>query len=292
MLPPRSSRPRPGLSRKKQSTVVSLRSSGLGGTEITPEHPADGQQLVNAVGAAVSGRDRRAATFREFRGELWILTDRGEVTAHLGAAPGNQKIFAGREQPLGVVPRRTDQRNPAGESLEYPDRRNPGQHPNIGPPRYVDGHGGRGKGVGNPEVRKVSGKFHARFAQCPPRVLRIAHAVYPGRKPELADRLHQKFPQFCASLVVTPVADPHQIASPRDFRPRSKGSKVGSFVPNERPMPPAPPDIGFAQRLAESEYAVEPVEIYCAYGIRLARHTVMSVMKQQQIRTAGLAVRR
>ena len=80
-----------------RSTMVSLRCNGLWWTEITAERPADGQQLVDAVGAAVTSLDGRAAMSGKFRGKLRFVTDCVEVTAHLGAAAGDQKVFAGRE---------------------------------------------------------------------------------------------------------------------------------------------------------------------------------------------------
>ncbi len=104
------------------------------------------------------------------------------MTAHFDAVAGDQKVFARREQLLGIVPRRADQRDPASQSLEHPYRRDAGQHPNIWPPRYVDGCGGCGKRIGDPEVRQVAGEFRPCFGKRPPRVRGIAYPVHACRE--------------------------------------------------------------------------------------------------------------
>jgi hypothetical protein len=74
-----------------------LRCNGLWWTEVTAERPADREQLVNAMGTAVTSLDGRAAMFGECGAELRIAADCVEMTAHFEAAAGDQKVFAGRE---------------------------------------------------------------------------------------------------------------------------------------------------------------------------------------------------
>src|SRR5512146_1842055 len=95
----------------------------LPGTELA----ADAEQLLHAVRAGVAAQHGAIAVVRYLLREGRIVQQAPEVLTHLGAVVGDQIVPSRREEPLAVLPRRSHERNAAGERLEHPDRRNTGK---------------------------------------------------------------------------------------------------------------------------------------------------------------------
>ena len=104
----------------------------------------------------------------------------------------------------------------------------------------MDGCGGCGKRIGDPEVRQVAGEFHARLRQAP--AARRGDSVPRARVPKgRAKRLAQS--GILAVLRFArrrPNCRSTRDRVPRDLRPRRKHAKVRGLVPSERRDVPSP----------------------------------------------------
>src|SRR5215213_6889793 len=107
---------------------------------------------------------------------------RGKVAAHALAVARHKEIIAGREQMLGIAPRRADQRDAAGKRLEDADRWYPRQRRRIGKARNMDSHPRRRKGLRRPEIWQVTGVIDTGGGERGLPLWRIAYAVHPRRQ--------------------------------------------------------------------------------------------------------------
>src|SRR4051812_40798394 len=82
----------------------------------------DVHQFVDAVGAGVAREDGLVAVGGEAAGGFGVVQQRLEVADHFRAGLGDEVIFAGGEEAFGVVPRRADERDAAGQGFEGADR--------------------------------------------------------------------------------------------------------------------------------------------------------------------------
>ena len=73
---------------------------------------------------------------------------------------------------------------------------------------------------------------------------------------------------------------------------RTEDAQIGRLVPGEYLPSPEAAAIGLRQHLAESQHAVEPVEIEAGDRLGIGRHPVVRVVEQKQIAPAGPAVGR
>ena len=213
------------------------------------------------------------------------------MVPHGLAVAGDEIVFARKEKTVLVLPRRGDQRNAAGQCLEHSDRRDAGQSLGIGPARDMHGHMGSSQGQRHAEVRQVPGEFDTGRGQRCPSFRRIAHAMDPRRETHRFRRSDQKLAELGGALLITPIADPHQIAVFSDLRMGMKQVQIGRLVPGEDLATPAVPPIGVAQHIAKREHAVEAVEIEGGDRLRVGDHPVMRVVEQQKITAAATAMR-
>src|SRR3954471_16847472 len=87
-----------------------------------PQLPGDCQQLVDAVRARVPGPDGGETAAVQRLAEPAVAHDLAQERLHLRAVARDEEVLAWPEEPLGVVPRRADQRDPARQGLERADR--------------------------------------------------------------------------------------------------------------------------------------------------------------------------
>src|SRR4029453_9058840 len=93
---------------------------------------------------------------------------------------GYQKIGATRKKTFHILPRRTDQWNPAGQRLKRSNGWNARQRLDIGLTRDMDRDPETGKDLGHSIVWPPSGMLNACRCQCLTRLLGIAYAVHPS----------------------------------------------------------------------------------------------------------------
>ena len=110
---------------------------------------------------------------------------------------------------------------------------------------------------------------------------RISHPVDPCRQFEFADRIYQIFRKLRASLVVSPVTDPDEVAFLFGFRHRPVEFDIGRFVPGEGAPRPAVLDVDFPQYLTEGEYAVVAIQVELSQFFRGSNGAMMGIVEQQ-----------
>jgi hypothetical protein len=111
------------------------------------ERGGDGEEFLDAMIASVAAPDRCKPVRGQRVRQIGVMEDGADVALHGSAVLSHQEAVR-REERLRVDPRRAHQRNGAGERLEDPDRRNPGQRSSVRPPRHMHGE---------PVSAKVSG---------------------------------------------------------------------------------------------------------------------------------------
>src|SRR5947208_8212978 len=87
-------------------------------TRCSSDSFVDGEQFVHAMRAGVPRADAREPVLSQLARHLLVGEQGAQVFLHLGAVARNEIIFAWCEEVLGVFPRRTDERNLAGECFK------------------------------------------------------------------------------------------------------------------------------------------------------------------------------
>src|SRR5690606_17432371 len=95
----------------------------LAGTAHRTEPEQDREKLVNAVSAGVARGNGFETARRERLGKVRLIQDPPQPGFHLRAVGRHEEVAARPEQALDVLPLRADQRDTAGERLEYSDGR-------------------------------------------------------------------------------------------------------------------------------------------------------------------------
>src|SRR6185312_17514451 len=139
---------------------------------------------------------------------------------------GQQVVPAGLEEIFGIVPGGGDERNAAGEGFESLS----GGSLGLGPARHADGEGEAGEGSRHLAVGNPAGGVDTRLQQGSPPGLGSRRAVDPGEEAQLADGTGEVLAQLQA-VVVPPVANPYQVASPVLDAARIEDAGVGGSVP-------------------------------------------------------------
>src|SRR5689334_14016548 len=143
----------------------------------------------------------------------------------------------------------------------------------------------------NSEICQIAAELDAGFGDRLAGFSGVSHPVDAGGEPQRNHRLDQILTQFRGSLAIAPIADPDEIVLLVDFTLWPENTQIGAFVPGEGPSCPTAPLVSLAQNLAKGEDTVETVEVHGPDRIGFARHAVMRVMEQQQVRAAGASVR-
>src|SRR5581483_9240997 len=101
----------------------------------------------------------------------------------------------------------------------------------------------RGEDARGPEVRQPAGIFDSVADERLARVLRIAHAVDARAQAEVARGLEEELVQLAVALLVSPVADPHQVAFARNAVERVEDSGVRRFVKRPGALDPSAAEV-------------------------------------------------
>ncbi len=138
-----------------------------------------------------------------------------------------------------IVPRRRDQRYPAGKCLERTNGRDARQVLHIGAPRNMHRHPMLGEGKWNPCVGDPAAEGDIGILQCLLRMVGIAHSMHQRLELKCLCRFHQKLDDLCGAFIVTPIADPDQVARLVRLRYRPEQGVIGSLMPGKHGTAPA-----------------------------------------------------
>src|SRR5690242_19085888 len=97
---------------------------------------------------------------------------------HLRLIMRNPEVLARSEQTFQITPWCADQGNAAGKRLEYPNRRDSGEHINIEAAWHMHGREVTREDFRHARIREPPAIVRPVNLQSSQRVLRIAHAVY------------------------------------------------------------------------------------------------------------------
>jgi hypothetical protein len=103
---------------------------------------------------------------------------------------------------------------------------------------------------------------------------------------EIAHRADQKLLKFGRPLVVSPVADPDDVAVTRDLRHGLEHAHVSGFVPRPRVRGPPVLEVSLADYLSKGEHAVVVRQIVRGDRGLVRERSVMGVVKEKDIRSA------
>jgi hypothetical protein len=124
---------------------------------------------------------------------------------------------------------------------------------------------------------------------------RVPHAVRRRANAKPTHRLDQEFFQLGGALLVSPVADPDDIAAIRGWcmtgrRERREHARIGRLVPGPGALRPAQLEVAIAHGVAEREDAVVVAQIAGGQRLPVAHRAVVRVMEEEEVAAARRSV--
>jgi hypothetical protein len=119
--------------------------------------------------------------------------------------------------------------------------------------------------------------------------LRVAYSVHDAFKTEALCRLQEEILKFGGSLVVSPVADPDQVAAALAGVLRTEMGDIGPLMPCPGSAGPPSTQIDFPDDFTERQNAVVSFQIVGGHRVRVGHGTVMGVVKEDDELTSPYA---
>src|SRR6185437_8247679 len=185
---------------------------GAGILPIGSDLMKDAQQLVNTMSATVTAENCLQAVPRHFGSGSGIAKQILQMGLHFGAIARDEKILAFAKEPLGIAPESAYERNAACERLEHANGGNAGQGGDVRPPGYVHRRTESAEDLRDAVIRQPSGILDASACQFAASGFRIAHAIDARLDAQRFYGVKQEFVQLVGALLISPIADPHQVA--------------------------------------------------------------------------------
>lgn len=238
--------------------------------------------MVHAMRAGMAVSNGGQPVLGDFPPKVRIISQIGKMVDHLRLVARYEIVLPRPEQVLGILPRRRDQRDPAGKGLEDADRRDAGQHVHVEAARDVHGRQVPGEDLRRAGIRQPPAVGDAIALQHREGMAGIADAVDVEGQAGGAGRAEQKALQFRAALAVSPVADPDQPLPLYFMDRRMKEPRIGGLVPDVNPVAPAPASVNLREGFAKGEDAVVAIEVELPDCVRVAHRPVMRVVKEER----------
>src|SRR5690606_18182699 len=214
------------------------------------------EKLIHAVSAAFPAADRLQSGCRQRGCKVLFLEHPLQLSRHLVAVAGVEKILAWPEKALGIVPGSADEWDACCKRLKDTDRRDARERLHIGAARYVNRHAVLCEGAGRIDIRNPAAIGKAGPPKRHQSLGWITHAPHRAHQAERGCRLHQKFAELGGALTVAPVADPDEIGLLFLIFYGPEKPRVGRLVPGYDLPAPAEAAITLGQRFAKGEHEI------------------------------------
>src|SRR5690606_9986418 len=161
----------------------------------------------------VTSPDRPQSVADKETAQVGIGCERRKCRAHLAFVTGDEVVTARSEQAFAVLPRRADQRNPAGQRLEDADRRNARQLLRIKASGHMYRGSMTGEDAGNVGIRQPAPVVCAVGSERCQSMFGVADAVDGNRELRSCGGPQKKVHELARAFAIPPVAEPDDAAS-------------------------------------------------------------------------------
>src|ERR671936_552703 len=179
----------------------------------------------------VAGANGCQPMFNQVARHFFVGQQSAQMLFHLRAVSCDEVIASGLKQLLDIGPRRTDEWNTAGECFKRANCRNPGEQLNVWPPRNMNRDFDPRETLRHTVVRQPTAVADAGIPKQLECVLWITNAEYLCAEAERLDRFNEEFAKLGCALLITPVANPNEVAIEFISLAGKENVCVGCFVP-------------------------------------------------------------